>query len=400
MAMRGQRLNDYIKLALVFSFAVCCESVNILSKDNLHFKFINFFHKPGLALIDSLVANVNVTDLTSCQIHCVDHKDCLSINFGNKTNHNDFVCELNNSTSLAKPDKVRRRKGFEFYGPADPCFSNPCLNGGTCISNTSDNTYRCNCGLAIPTLPYLNDNCAIGKTISRRFQVYKNVFIQIINKTYSLNYYEAQRVCEIFGARLANLNQLTAAWKTGYDKCSYGWLIDGTLRYPIFYQRYTMGCGGLGPPSIVGSSAPRNKDHDKSCAYCHRDTDQCNEENWHQNDLKCFKFFLDTKASWDDASRTCAQEGGNLGVFGRKGGLHFVTDFVQSRNKSNEQIMVGLRQDESRGWKWVDGTSVASSLWNLTAPNGTIGTINLRLISLDNVPDTQLLPFVCEKDLP
>ncbi|KXJ23921.1 hypothetical protein AC249_AIPGENE121 [Exaiptasia diaphana] len=106
-----------------------------------------------------------------------------------------------------------------------------------------------------------------------------------------------------------------------------------------------MGCGGLGPPSIVGSSAPRNKDHDKSCAYCHRDTDQCNEENWHQNDLKCFKFFLDTKASWDDASRTCAQEGGNLGVFGRKGGLHFVTDFVQSRNKSNEQIMVGLRQN-------------------------------------------------------
>jgi len=92
---------------------------NIVSKDNNEVKFMNFFHKPGVVLVESSVSVINgVTDAVSCQVQCLCHESCLSVNFGKSTNQTTFVCELNNSTSLAKPLKMRRRQGFEFYGLA------------------------------------------------------------------------------------------------------------------------------------------------------------------------------------------------------------------------------------------------------------------------------------------
>ncbi|KAK3739470.1 hypothetical protein QZH41_020502 [Actinostola sp. cb2023] len=129
-------------------------------------------------------------------------------------------------------------------------------------------------------------------------------------------------------------------------------------------------------------------------------TDNCNEENWWQNKQNCYKFYLDTKAGWNDASVTCAQQGGTLGIFRSMAKLHFVKDFMQRQSSSSAQILVGLRQDVSGGWKWSDGTSVQSNLWNVTQPSGPKGTVNVQLVSLDNVPDSEQLPFVCQKDLP
>ena len=74
-------------------------SIEILSKDKLDIKLMNFYHKPCLVLLDSLVKRVEATDGSSCQIHCVNHESCLSVNFGKKSNQT--FCELNNSTSLA-----------------------------------------------------------------------------------------------------------------------------------------------------------------------------------------------------------------------------------------------------------------------------------------------------------
>lgn len=73
-------------------------------------------------------------------------------------------------------------------------------------------------------------------------------------------------------------------------------------------------------------------------------TDRCNEVDWYQYDMKCYKFYLNANASWDEASRTCAQEGGSLGMVKLKGGLYFVKDFLQRQNSLAEQIMVGLRK--------------------------------------------------------
>ena len=37
---------------------------------------------------------------------------------------------------------------------------------------------------------------------------------------YTLNFYDAQRICEINGAKLATYNQLYAAWDDGLQHCS------------------------------------------------------------------------------------------------------------------------------------------------------------------------------------
>lgn len=38
--------------------------------------------------------------------------------------------------------------------------------------------------------------------------------------TYALNFYDAQRICEINGAKLATYNQLYEAWEDGLQRCS------------------------------------------------------------------------------------------------------------------------------------------------------------------------------------
>lgn len=37
--------------------------------------------------------------------------------------------------------------------------------------------------------------------------------------TYTLNFFDAQRICEINGATLATYNQLFAAWEDGLERC-------------------------------------------------------------------------------------------------------------------------------------------------------------------------------------
>ena len=45
------------------------------------------------------------------------------------------------------------------------------------------------------------------------------VFHAIANGVYKLNFYEAERLCELLGATLASYDQLDQAYKAGYEKC-------------------------------------------------------------------------------------------------------------------------------------------------------------------------------------
>lgn len=47
----------------------------------------------------------------------------------------------------------------------------------------------------------------------------KNVFYAKVGKK-QLNYYEAERLCNILGATLASLDQLTVAQEAGLQKCA------------------------------------------------------------------------------------------------------------------------------------------------------------------------------------
>ncbi|CAL8294876.1 unnamed protein product [Merluccius merluccius] len=58
----------------------------------------------------------------------------------------------------------------------------------------------------------------------------------------ALSFQEAKAYCQAAGAELATTAQLYSAWSEGLDRCSPGWLSDGSVRYPILTPRER--CGG------------------------------------------------------------------------------------------------------------------------------------------------------------
>ncbi|XP_029789308.1 hyaluronan and proteoglycan link protein 2 [Suricata suricatta] len=54
---------------------------------------------------------------------------------------------------------------------------------------------------------------------------------------YQFNYYEAKQACEEQDGRLATYAQLYQAWTEGLDWCNAGWLLEGSVRYPVLTAR-------------------------------------------------------------------------------------------------------------------------------------------------------------------
>ncbi|NXW10401.1 PGCB protein, partial [Fregetta grallaria] len=69
------------------------------------------------------------------------------------------------------------------------------------------------------------------------------IFLETAPDKFTLE--EAAARCRALGAELASTGQLYAAWSTGLDACSPGWLADGSVRYPIITPRER--CGGALP---------------------------------------------------------------------------------------------------------------------------------------------------------
>ncbi|XP_051971997.1 versican b [Xyrauchen texanus] len=79
--------------------------------------------------------------------------------------------------------------------------------------------------------------CYVGK-------LQGEVFYLAVNTKMTLD--EAREACEREDAVLAAPGHLHAAWREGMDRCDFGWLSDGSARYPISVPKRQCGRGQLG----------------------------------------------------------------------------------------------------------------------------------------------------------
>lgn len=71
---------------------------------------------------------------------------------------------------------------------------------------------------------------------------------------YKASFNEAANLCKNTNAELATLDQLKAGWELGMDYCMWGWIADGTTRFPSQYPRPNCagGRGIMGPGKTNG----------------------------------------------------------------------------------------------------------------------------------------------------
>ena len=76
-------------------------------------------------------------------------------------------------------------------------------------------TVTCEC---LSFISFTRDYFISDKTLIIEGSPVGRVFYAAVDKA-KMNYYEAERLCEMLGAILASLDQLTAAHKAGLNQC-------------------------------------------------------------------------------------------------------------------------------------------------------------------------------------
>ncbi|XP_061574499.1 hyaluronan and proteoglycan link protein 2 [Cololabis saira] len=118
---------------------------------------------------------------------------------------------------------------------------------------------------------------------------------------YKFTFHEAKEACAEQDGALATDSQLYRAWTDGLDVCNAGWLLDGTVRYPIIHPRPV--CGGELLPGIR-SYGPKDKNRDRFDAFCF--TSQTSGS----------VFYISGAFSFDQAAHACKRQRSEMALVG------------------------------------------------------------------------------------
>ncbi|XP_073254540.1 uncharacterized protein [Porites lutea] len=235
-----------------------------------------FYKLQSKSLLGNVTIVSHVKDYYDCSFMCVKygHLTCLSFNFNTTVNEDGFhFCELSNSERYLEPQKTQEMPGNDYYGTTTeflfsfwPCLSSPCNYGGTCTNGPGEGEFSCQCKPEVSVRPFIDDACNIDLTdvYFNPVPQYTNLYIASVER-YRLNYYDAQRFCELHRATLATQAQLLQAWNNGFEHCAYAWLADGTVLYPM--QVASPLCGNFVGLGGLGEVAKTNT-YD---AWCYKD---------------------------------------------------------------------------------------------------------------------------------
>nr|XP_058962443.1 ALK tyrosine kinase receptor-like isoform X1 [Pocillopora verrucosa] len=103
----------------------------------------------GFALQGHLLRNITLkmgNELSGdCRYECLMESNCVSVNVGPPDKNGLRVCQLSDSDHIQHPEHLTAQEGFLYWATQNPCSSNPCANGATCLNGFTDKRYICLC---------------------------------------------------------------------------------------------------------------------------------------------------------------------------------------------------------------------------------------------------------------
>ncbi|KAL9953690.1 hypothetical protein ACROYT_G041143 [Oculina patagonica] len=123
---------------------------NIVSRDGTAFgqtfKQRQFSKDEFHYLNVSGVGTVTVYDVFDCTFECLSNPLCFSVNLAaSKGADGKLWCELLSSDKYRNFTEYKGNKTSHHFAIKSPCFSTPCQNGGACVTNYKDDTFKCLC---------------------------------------------------------------------------------------------------------------------------------------------------------------------------------------------------------------------------------------------------------------
>lgn len=110
-------------------------------------KYRSFQQMPGMFLNSTnyVLRTFQTNTSGNCLNECTRTENCQSTNYYLETNKTVMSCDLINGNKWSNASLLVSKENSTHNFIEGPCSSNPCENGGTCISRDQENKYTCAC---------------------------------------------------------------------------------------------------------------------------------------------------------------------------------------------------------------------------------------------------------------